>query len=52
MQVHTDFNHENNKCSIISETVQSVPIKFAVKQFIRLTDYIIIFASPMTLTFT
>ena len=23
LQCHTDLNHENNKCSIISETVQS-----------------------------
>ena len=28
---HTDLNHENNKCSVISETVQAIPIKFAVK---------------------
>ena len=33
IQGHTDFNHEieNNKCSIISETIQALPIKFAVK---------------------
>ena len=22
---HTDLNHENNKCSIVSETVQAIP---------------------------
>ena len=45
MQSHTDRNHENNKCSIISETVQSVP-KFAVK-IVRLKVYnVIIFLSP------
>ena len=27
----TDLNHKNNKCSVISETVQAIPIKFAVK---------------------
>ena len=31
IQGHTDLNHENNQCSIISETVQAMPIKFAVK---------------------
>ena len=34
MQGHTDLNHENNiknKCSIISEPVQAIPIAFAVK---------------------
>ena len=31
IQGHTDFNHENNKCLIISETVQTIPIKFVVK---------------------
>ena len=30
-QGHTDFNHENYKCLIISETIQAMPIKFAVK---------------------
>ena len=30
IQGHTDLNHKN-KCSIISETVQAIPIKFAVK---------------------
>ena len=28
---HTDLNHENNKCSIMSEIVPVMPIKFAVK---------------------
>ena len=31
IQGHTDRNHENNKCLIISETMQAMPIKFAVK---------------------
>ena len=31
IQGHTDLNHENNKCSIILETVQAIPIKFDVK---------------------
>ena len=30
-QCLTDLNHENNKCLIISETVQAIPIKFAVE---------------------
>ena len=30
-QGHADLNHENNKHSILSETVQATPIKFAVK---------------------
>ena len=49
-QGHTDLNHENNKCSIIPETAQAIPIKFAVK-IIRLKADMT-FASPMTLTFT
>ena len=28
---YTDLNHENNKCLIISESIQAMPIKFAVK---------------------
>ena len=28
---HTGVEHENNNCSIISETVQAMPIKFVVK---------------------
>ncbi|MCK5920367.1 MAG: hypothetical protein KAG66_05465, partial [Methylococcales bacterium] len=31
IQGRTDLNRENNKCSIISETVQAIPIIFAVK---------------------
>ena len=30
-QGHADLDHENNACSIISETVQVMPITFAVK---------------------
>ena len=30
IQGHTDLNHENNKCTIISETIQAMLIKFAV----------------------
>ena len=50
IQGHKDLNHENNKCSIISETVQGMPIKFAVKT-VQLKVYMTI-ASLMTLTFT
>ena len=39
-QGHTDLNHENIKCFIISETVQTMPINFAVK-ITRLKVYII-----------
>ena len=46
---HTDLNHENNKCLIISETIQAMPIKFAVK-IVPVKAYMTI-ASPMTLTF-
>ena len=28
---HTNLNHKNNKCSIISKTIQAMPIKFVVK---------------------
>ena len=28
---HRDLNHENNKCLIISETIQAMPTTFAVK---------------------
>ena len=31
IQGHTELNHENSKCLIISETVQAMPIKFVVK---------------------
>ena len=31
IQGHTDLNPENNKRSIISETVQAIPLKCAVK---------------------
>ena len=49
MQGHTDLNHGNNKCSsIISETVEVIPIKFAVK-IVRLK---VCMTSPMTLLFT
>ena len=40
IQGHTDLNHENNQCSIISETVQAIPIKLSVKK-VRLKVYII-----------
>ena len=41
-QGHADLNRKNNKCSIISETVQAmVPIKFAV-EIVRLKVYIIL----------
>ena len=31
IQGQTDLNHENNKCLIISETVQAIPIKCYVR---------------------
>ena len=30
IQGRTDLNHENNKCPVISESVQAIPITFAV----------------------
>ena len=39
LQEHTDLNRENNTCSIISETVQAMPITFAVVM-VRLKVYI------------
>ena len=50
IQGHTDLNHENNKCLIISETFQAMPIKSAVK-IVQLEVYII-FSILMTLTFS
>ena len=41
IQGHTDLNHENKTCSILSKTVQAIPIKFVVK-IVRLKVYIII----------
>ena len=35
---HKDVNHENNKCSIISESFKQCPSKFAVK-VVRLKVY-------------
>ena len=49
IQGHTDLKHENNECLIISETIQAMPINFAVK-IVRLRVYMTI-ASLMTLTF-
>ena len=49
IQGHTDLNHENNKCLIISETTQAMHIKFAVK-IVRLKVYMTI-VSPTTLPF-
>ena len=40
IQDHTYVNPENNQCSIISEIVQAISIKFAVK-IVRLKVYII-----------
>ena len=50
IQGHIDLNHENNVCSIITETVQAMPIKFAVK-IVRLKVYNMSFSSAITLTF-
>ena len=47
---HTYVNHENIKCLIISETIQAILIKFAVK-IVRLKVYMTI-ASSMILIFT
>ena len=41
IQGHTDLNHENDKCSIISETVQAMPSKCAMK-LVRLAVYTIL----------
>ena len=49
IQSHTDRKHENNKCLIISETNQAMPITFAVK-IVRLKVYMTT-TSPMTVTF-
>ena len=40
IQGHTDLDHENNKYSNISQTVQAMPIKFTVK-IVRLKIYLI-----------
>ena len=50
IQGNTDLNHDNNKCLIISETTQAIPIKFAVK-IVRLKVNMTI-VSSMTVTFT
>ena len=50
IQGNVDLNHEQKTCSIISEIVPAMPIKFAAK-VVRLKVYIH-FASPMTFTFT
>ena len=31
IQGYTDLNHENNKCLIISETIEAMPVRFALK---------------------
>ena len=49
LQGHTDQNHENMKCLIISETIQAMPVKFAVK-IVWLKVYMTI-ARLMTLSF-
>ena len=49
IQGHADLNHDNNKCLIISETVQAMPIKFAVN-IVCLKVYMTI-ARLITLTF-
>ena len=40
IQGHTGVNHDTNKCSISSETVEAIPIKLAVK-IVRPKVYII-----------
>ena len=49
IQGHTDLNHENNECFIISTTIQAMTMRFAVN-IVRLRVYMAI-ASPMSLTF-
>ena len=41
IQGHTDQTHESNKCLIITETIQAMPIKYAVKT-VRLRVHITI----------
>ena len=48
IQGHTDLNRENG-CLIISETIEAMAVKFALK-LVRLKVYMII-VSPMTLLF-
>ena len=43
-QGHIDLNHDNNQCSLSLETVQAMPITFAVK-IVQLNIYIIILFS-------
>ena len=50
VQVHTELNHEKNKRSIISETIQAMPVTFVAK-IVRLKVYVTN-AGPMTLAFT
>ena len=35
IQGHTDLDHENNKCLNISEIIQAMHVKFAVKMVMR-----------------
>ena len=49
IQGYTYLNHKNNKCLIISETIQAMPIIFTV-EIVRLNVYMAT-VSPMTLTF-
>ena len=53
LTVTQGLNHENNKCLIISETVQAMPIELAVKILrLKVGVYYMTIASLMTLTFT
>ena len=49
IQGHTELNLENNKCLIISETVQAIPMKFAVK-IVRLKVYNLFSSSLLKVT--
>ena len=49
IQGHTNLNYANNKCLIISKSIQAMTIKFAVR-VVQLRVYMTI-ASLMTLTF-
>ena len=56
IQGHTDLNHESNKCSIIFQIIQAMPVMFAVKivwlKVYTFNDVYQSFLNPMTLLFT
>ena len=50
-RMHTALNHENHTCSIISEDIQAIRIRFATK-IVRLKVYNIIFSQSDDLALT